>query len=311
MAHQRQEAQATAAVRVRRHELQLDARHLPQEARPDEQPEIPAQEQELEQRQAHAAQPPTGQRRLQFPIRRHAVPGRHVERHLRPPDEPHPDDVDERDQQHLRRDRIAQAHRRGDGRVELRPRRVRDQAALQELPHHRAHPLVHDQFRHDQQRQRQQQAHVHLHVVEERQLDAPAPGVSLRDRQGQQRHPGQQRQHDDAAAQQLQRVSGQTRPPPELIQRPAEDQREVVRFLRSGSSEVGLGVFIVGFSPFSSVGPSRSTATPGRGPGSHRQSGRRRHWRSWPSRTGVWSAGTTPTRRRGSSSAWSRDSPRH
>ena len=64
-----------------------------------------------------------------FPSDRHAVPARHVERHLRPPDESHPDDVDERDQQHLRRDRVAQAHRRGDGRVEPRPRRVRDQAA--------------------------------------------------------------------------------------------------------------------------------------------------------------------------------------
>ena len=98
---------------------------------------------------------------------------------LRPPDESHADDVDERDQQHLRRDRVAQAHRRGDGRVELRPRRVRDQAALEELLHHRPHPLVNDQFRHDQQRQRQQQAHVQLHVVEERQLDARRPRRAL------------------------------------------------------------------------------------------------------------------------------------
>ena len=50
---------------------------------------------------------------------------------------------------------------------------------------------------------------MQFHVAEERQRDAPAPGVSLRDRQQQQRHPGQQDEHDDAAVQQFQRVSGQ------------------------------------------------------------------------------------------------------
>ena len=89
-----------------------------------------------------------------------------------------------------------------------------------------------DQFRDDQERQREQQAHMHVDVVEERQRDTPAPGVPFDDRQQQQRHPGEQRQDDDAAAQQIQRVPGQTRPPPELIQRPAEDQREVGRLLQ-------------------------------------------------------------------------------
>ena len=74
---------------------------------------------------------------------------------------------------------------------------------------------------------------MYLHVVEERQLDAFAPGVPFRDRQQQQRHPGQRGQHDDASKQQLlQRISGQARPPPELIQRPAQDQREVAGRLR-------------------------------------------------------------------------------
>ena len=51
-------------------------------------------------------------------------------------------------------------------------RRVGNQAALDELPHHRPHPPVDDQFRHDQQRHRQQKAGVLLDVVEERQRDA-------------------------------------------------------------------------------------------------------------------------------------------
>jgi len=161
----------------------------------------------LEQRQAHAAQPPTGQGRLQFPSHRHAVPARHIERQLCAPDESHPNDVDERDQQQLRRHRIAQAHRRVDGRVELCPRRVRDQAALHKLLHYRAHSLVDDQFRQDQERQRDQQAHVQLHVVEERQLDAPAPVMPFRDRQRQQRQPRKERHEDHPARQQFQHTT--------------------------------------------------------------------------------------------------------
>ena len=194
LADQREEAQPAAAVGMHRHEAQFDARHLPEETRPDEQPEIPAQEQELEDRQAHAAQPPAGQRRLQFSTCARAMPAHHVEREMGAPDEADAHDIDERDHQHLRRDGIAQAHGRRDGRVELRSRRVRDQAARQELPHHGAHPLVDDQFRQDQQRQREQQAHMDVDVVEERQRYAPAPGVPFHDRQEQQRHPGQQRQ---------------------------------------------------------------------------------------------------------------------
>jgi hypothetical protein len=92
-----QEAQASAAVRVRWHDRQLDARHLPQKPRPDHEPELPPQEQELEERQTHEPGPPTGQRPVHGPVRRHAVPARHVERRLRSPGEPHPGDVDERE----------------------------------------------------------------------------------------------------------------------------------------------------------------------------------------------------------------------
>ncbi len=223
---------------MRRHEAQLDARDLPQEARPDEQPEVPANEQELENGQAHAAKPPAGQRRLESPARRHAVPAREVGL-CRPPDESDPDDVDERDQQNFRRDRVSQADRRSDGRIEPGPRCVRDQATLHELPHHQTHPLMDDQLRQDQQRQREQQARVHLHVEEERQPDT-APRVPFRNRQRQQRSPGQQCHHDEAAPNQLQPVPGQTRPAPELIQRPAEDQREVLRILQGALVGPGL-----------------------------------------------------------------------
>jgi hypothetical protein len=54
---------------------------------------------------------------------------------------------------------------RGDRRVEFRPLRVRDQAAFQELPHHRTDSLVDHQLGHDQQRQRQQKTRLHLDVL--------------------------------------------------------------------------------------------------------------------------------------------------
>ena len=156
-----------------------------------------------------------------------AVPARDVQSDLRAPDEPYPDDVDERDQQHLGDHRVAKAHARSDGRVKLRPRRVRDQPAFEKLPHHRAHALMDDQFGQDHQRQRDQQAYMQFDVVEERQPDAVAPGVALHDGQHQQRHPGHQHHRKHASVQQLQSVAGQTRAPPELVQRPPEHQREV------------------------------------------------------------------------------------
>ena len=147
---QREEAQPAAAVGMHWHEAEFDARHLPEETRPHEHPKIPAQEQELEDRQAHAAQPPAGERRLEFSAPAYAMPGRHVGREMGAPDDADAHDIDERDDEHLRGDGIAQAHGRRDGRVELRSRRIRDQAARQKLSHQRAHSLVDDQFRQNQ-----------------------------------------------------------------------------------------------------------------------------------------------------------------
>ena len=185
----REEAHAAASIRMRRLDEQFNARHVPEEPRPDEQAKVPAQKQELEERQAYGAQPPPGQRRPPFASDRFAVPARHVERRLRTPDEPDSDDVDEGNQEDLRCDRIPQAQRRGHRRVELRTAGLRNQAALEKLPHHRAHALVNHQFRHDQQRQREQQTQVHVHIEEEWDSDLVPPGASSRHRQQQQRHP--------------------------------------------------------------------------------------------------------------------------
>jgi len=100
----------------------------------------------------------------------------------------------------FRHHRVPEARGCGHGEVEPRPGPLGNQAPVQELPGHRAHPLVHHQLRHDGQGQRQQK-----------------PGVtSMSTRKG-------------TLTASPQRVAGQTGARDKLEQRSAQDQREVVR----------------------------------------------------------------------------------
>ncbi len=118
-----------------------------------------------------------------------------------------------------------------------------DEAAFHELGHQWPHAPVEHQFCHNQQRHRYQNAGVRLDIVEERQRDAVAPRAPFHDRQHQQRHPRQPGEHDDAAAQQLQRIAGEAGPPPELIERAPEHQGEFLRFGRlAGVLAITFGV---------------------------------------------------------------------
>ncbi len=138
-----------------------------------------------------------------------------------------PSSVDERDQEHLRQHGIAQAHRRGDGRVKPPARLVGHQAALHKRSHHEAHPLVDHQFRHDEQWKREQEPGMHVHIEEERHLDAIAPCVSFGDRENQQRQPRNECQGDHTTPHQVCRIAAKMRTPQELKERSAEDQREI------------------------------------------------------------------------------------
>ena len=125
--------------------------------------------------------------------------------------------------------------------VEPRPGPLGNQAAVEELPGHRAHPLVHHQLRHDEQGQRQQEPGVHLDVRQEGHPDRVAPRAPAQHRQDQQREPREERDHDDPAAQQLQRVAGQTSARDKLEQRG-----------RPGPAEKSYGSG-VGFASFAAV----------------------------------------------------------
>jgi hypothetical protein len=102
-----------------------------------------------------------------------------------------------------------------------------NQVTFQELSHHEPHALVHDQLGHDQQRQRDQKADMHFHVPQERDGDVPTQRLAFQRREYQERQPGQQRDEEDAAVQEIQSSPGQMRPPQQLEERPAQDEREV------------------------------------------------------------------------------------
>ena len=101
--------------------------------------------------------------------------------------------------------------------------------AFQELLHHGTHALVHHQLGNDQQGHRHQEADVNFHVQQEGHGHAPAQHLSFQGREHQERQPGKQRDDDDALAHQHQRIVGQMRPAQELEERPAQDEREVLR----------------------------------------------------------------------------------
>jgi hypothetical protein len=145
------------------------------------------------------------------------------------PDEKDGEEVHGHDQQHLRHHRIPQAQGRGHGGVEPRARRVGNHAAVEKLPGQREHPLMHDQLRDDQHRQRQQEPGVRFDVLQEGNTDRAAPEVPAQGREDQQREPREERDGDDPAAQELQRIAAQMGALEHLEQRSAQDHREVVR----------------------------------------------------------------------------------
>ena len=173
------ETQAANAIRMRGNQAQLDARHLPEKARPDEQPKIPAAQQELEDRQAHVAIPHPGERELRALGGRCRVPGGRVERHVVAPDDQDADPIDEGDQQHLGEHRVAQPECRRDGGLEPRHGALGNQIAFQELLHQGTHAPVHHELGNDQQGQRHQEADVNFHVQQERHGRTRRPAAVL------------------------------------------------------------------------------------------------------------------------------------
>jgi hypothetical protein len=207
---------------MRRNDLQIQPRHLPQEAEPDQQPEIPAQENELEERNADERIPVAGQRQLQPAVLDCAVPRCGAQCNLAAPQpQSHSEDQDQQPQ--LDRHRVAQLHRRVNGGDEPWHILADHDAAGEKRVRHRAYPRMHHHFGHDQHRQGDQQATVCLDVAQEWQRRS-RDQVPADKRQPQQRKPRKSRDDEDSTLQELESIAGEARPAEQLKDRPAKDQ---------------------------------------------------------------------------------------
>ena len=196
---------------MRGNQAQPDARHLPEKARPDKQSEIPAAQQELEDRQANVTVPHPGGRELRALGGRCRVPCGRLECHVMAPEIRMPKTYTVRSSSNsasteLRRrntDAIAAENRAmALSGIKCRSTNCFTTNACADAP----------------------QAPLQSRTVAPRgsgrELPRPAgtarlhcrPAPSFQRREHQQRQPGQQRDDDDALAHQPQRIVGQMRP---------------------------------------------------------------------------------------------------
>jgi hypothetical protein len=94
------------------------------------------------------------------------VPGGRVERHVLPPDDSDADHIYECNEERLGEHGIAQLECRLHRGIQSSDRVFRYQLPIPERLRHRAHALVNDQFRVDEQRHCQQEPDVHFDVHE-------------------------------------------------------------------------------------------------------------------------------------------------
>jgi hypothetical protein len=104
-----QEAETSGAIRVSRNEFQVDSGDVPEKAKPDEEPQIPAQQEELYNRYADEHVPEAGGGQVPRSTG-HGIPGRSVEPDPTVP-EPRAQRVDNKQKPDLDWDGIAQPYR--------------------------------------------------------------------------------------------------------------------------------------------------------------------------------------------------------
>ena len=212
-------------------ETQIQPRDSPQKPEPEEESEVPAQQDELKDRHTDEGIPIPGSCEMQPPRIRGRIPARRAEGDLAAPD-PEAQRVDQRHECDFRDHRVAHTQGGGNGLVKSRHVFGDDDAPLDELRHHGADAKMDDQLGRDQDGQRDQEPNVYLDVVEERNRDGASQRMACERRQQQERHPCDTRDDQHPPTHQLQRISGQLRSPEQLIQRTTEHQGEVRLFVQ-------------------------------------------------------------------------------
>src|SRR6185369_4864181 len=99
---------------------------------------------------------------------------------------------------------------------------------LEELPHDKTHALVHNQLGEDQERQCEEEAQLRFDIIEKRHSDTAAHRSAGERGEGDQRQPGGERDYSDTPAHEVERVAREMPAANQLVQRPAENEREVL-----------------------------------------------------------------------------------
>ena len=102
----------------------------------------------------------------------------------------------------------------------------RNELAFDELRHDIAHPPVHEQLGGDQERRGEEEAGVGLDVGEERNVDA-ARERPLDRAEHEERQPDEAAEDDETPPHVARGVVLEVRPAQQLVERPADDEREV------------------------------------------------------------------------------------
>jgi len=204
-----QEPEPARPIRVEGVHTKGEPRHLPEEAVPDEQAKVPANEDEAKDREADEGVPVPGGRQVRLSVGHRGIPGRDLQRYVSSP-QPMAHCEDEDGQQHFRQHRISHTHRGGDDALESEAVFGRDDVPFEELPDDESYPLVNDDLGSDHERKRAQKSSVGVQV-EQKRHGHPAHDAPGKSGEKQERQPGDQRDADDPPAQEVEGWRGQSR----------------------------------------------------------------------------------------------------
>ena len=120
------------------------------------------------------------------------------------PNDEHPDQVDERNQQNFGQHRVSEPHRLGDCRLEALHVFFGDKISFEELCDEKAHAVMHHQLSPDQQRYDHQKSDMNFYILQEGNGRTATKQLPLPRRQNEERQPANQGNEENAPVQQLQ-----------------------------------------------------------------------------------------------------------
>lgn len=179
-------SQTGAAIRVCWNKAQLDSGDLPEKAKPDEQPHVPAQEDELQDGDADENVPETGRGKVPASPRQ-GVPCRDFDGNSALP-QPQAKSVDKSQETNLGGDGIAKPDSRFNCLVKTGQVLRQDDAPLDKSTHYRTDTRMNKDFGPDENRKCDEESHMYFNIVKEGKL-TNTPSREAQGGEEQQRQP--------------------------------------------------------------------------------------------------------------------------